>query len=288
VEPDFKESHRKGVRRLFSLLSLLILIGGLGLRLGAFGRDGFLWEVARELGTFASVAVAVAFVYEHFIRSEERKLYLSDLEQLLKQYLPQKEKNLTVFEEGRPSLAQKLELIGSARTDVIECGIALRTFVSYFETRPATEFRNHVANLMRRGVRFRCLLLDPDCSFARDLADPPILERIRESIRYLTKLSTELCPSDAGGLQVLLYQSSPHFSMICVDGECEDGRLLVSPYLYGSRKAESPGFLIWKRSHPVLFEKFWSSTSFLLSQARPISEFASGTEIKGGMPSTDP
>jgi len=269
MEVDFKESHRKGLGRFFHALVLLIFIGGIGIRLSARGRAGFAWEAARDVGTFASVGVAVTFFYERFIRTEERKLYLSDLNQLLSQYLPSREDQLIVYEQGRPTLAEKLELINTAQFEVVELGIALRTFVSYFEMRPAAEFRDRVATLVARGVRFRCLILDPASRFLDKTKDREVFARIEASIQYLVNLGAQMPSFEASpGFAVFLYDRVPHFAAVCVDAESEHGQILVSPYLHGAKNAESPGFLIRKSSHPILFDKFWQSIKSLLNEAR--------------------
>ncbi len=265
---DFKESLRTGVGRFFYVLAALIFVVGLALRVAASGRQGFMWEAAREFGTFVSVVVAVAFVYERFIRGEERKLYLSDLEEVLRRNFPKLEPGLILFEQGRPELSDKLAVISSAKCEVLEIGIALRTFVSYFETRPASDFRNHVAGLIAQGVVFRCLMLDPDWEFTGALNDDTLTGRIRASIAALMSLK-----ADAGlKFDIRLYRHCPYFAAICVDGDSADAKMFIAPYLYGARKAESPALLISKKAHPVLYGKFWDAAKQLLKDSSPVPD----------------
>src|SRR5207237_616826 len=92
---------------------------------------------------------------------------------------------------------------------------------------------------------FRCLLADPESElirrYAADRQEPDLLETIETSKTVLTRLAEEInAEKPRGSFEVYLYSHFPYCASIIVDGDDPDGRMLVSHYLYGTRRADTP------------------------------------------------
>jgi len=80
---NFKSPLKKLLGRYYGLAGLIIFLLGILLRLVALGKMGFVWDATKDIGTFLAVAVAIPFFYEKLIKSEERQLFITELEELL-------------------------------------------------------------------------------------------------------------------------------------------------------------------------------------------------------------
>jgi hypothetical protein len=65
------------------LIALLIFLIGIGLRLYSLNQASEIWNFVGEIGTFLAASIAIPFIYERFIKSVERQLYLNELERVL-------------------------------------------------------------------------------------------------------------------------------------------------------------------------------------------------------------
>ena len=110
--------------------------------------QGGVADILKDVGALLVGTVAVTFIYERFIKREENELFLEDMRATLaaaqqqdkQEFLTglrgilhdeRKDSGIVVFHE-RPPVSAKIQVITMARTEVIEVGTALRTFVSYF------------------------------------------------------------------------------------------------------------------------------------------------------------
>jgi hypothetical protein len=59
-------------------------------------------------------------------------------------------------------------------------------------------------------------------------------------------------------------------SATCIDVNEVNGRLLISPYLYGIKRAEVPHFDISKAEHEIMFETYWKSIREILANSRQV------------------
>jgi hypothetical protein len=59
-------------------------------------------------------------------------------------------------------------------------------------------------------------------------------------------------------------------SATCIDGNEVNGRMLISPYLYGIKRAEMPHFDISKPEHDVMFKTYWRSITEILVNSRQL------------------
>jgi hypothetical protein len=179
----------------------------------------------------------------------------------------------TVHEEGRLPIDQKVAFMQNAQLEVIELGVGLTTFTEYFVSRGGYEFKDHVIRLLKQGVNFKCMLLDPHHEIAKeygkDLAEPDLINDIQSSIKELKKQQSyfrSLKPD--GAFEIYAYRRMPCFHAVCVDPETDNGRMTLSHYLHGVRRAETPVFQFCKAVNKDMFEKYWLSIKELLAGSR--------------------
>lgn len=221
---DLKNPLRRIMGRYYNLVGATLFLFGVVLRLLSIGKTSFVWQVTGDIGTFVAVAVAIPLVYDRLIKTEDRQLFLSDLNDALDTKLKSywNQKSSLKLHDARRSIIEKAAFIQNAKSEVIELGIALRTFSGYFEQRPSKEFKDNVLELLRRGVVFKCIAMNPDCEiaakYAEDRDESELLDRIRTSLRNLKALSNEFSQLGVPGkFEIYVYSHVPYFHAVCVD-----------------------------------------------------------------------
>ncbi|MEQ8704475.1 MAG: hypothetical protein RIC19_11175 [Phaeodactylibacter sp.] len=182
--------------------------------------------------------------------------------------------------EGRLTIKEKVEIINEAQHEVIEFGLRLRTFSSYFLTRSAYEFKNHIVAQLSTGVHFKLYLLDPDCNEARLYFDDRARvlpeeregqEKARASVERLSQIKEELMAENSpGDFQVFFYRHIPVAHFLIIDGKSLSGQMIYAPYLYGIRRADCPVSVISKQTHRQLFRTHYQSFLALSKDATRI------------------
>lgn len=190
------------------------------------------------------------------------------------------EEGFLFHQEGRLSIPYKVAFLQKAQEEIIEFGVRLNAFSQYFITRSSHEFRNPMEALLEKGVNFKLYLLNPAHNAARfyfeDRAkvqsdEAKSIDRIREVIEQLRQIQAELNRmSYRGKFEVFKYDHIPYCHFLIVDGDTQHGRLMVSPYLYGIRRADCPVMEISKSSQRSLFRRYWSSFKCSVEGALPI------------------
>jgi len=215
---DLKDSLRQITGKLHNFIALGLFIIGMATRIIAAGQTGALWSILGELGSFIAAVIAIPFIYERFLKTEDRQVFLSDLDDLLdtklSMILRPTGKNPIVHEEGRLTVPQKVDFFKDAEKEVVELATAARSFVAYFESRPYREFKQPVVELLKRGVNFTVLVLDPQCpvavTYADDFDEEDLLNKIERSIEGLLKLQEEFANAGyRGKFQVFRYSQLP-------------------------------------------------------------------------------
>lgn len=178
----------------------------------------------------------------------------------------------TVSEKGRLLISEKVAFMQDAKCEIIELGIGLTTFAGYFTDRRPAEFKDHIVKLLKQGVTFKCMLLNPDCSVAKEYAvdrkEKTLLEEIRTSIRDLKEQQNEFKRLNLkGSFEIYIYRHFPYFHAVCVDPEMAEGLMTLSHYIYGTRRAEAPVFQFCKALNKEIFAKYWFSIRELLRQS---------------------
>jgi hypothetical protein len=275
---ELRISLERIMKRYHSLIGGTLFVVGISLRLVTIDRPGLMWKIIGDLGTFLAASVAIPFIYQVFIKTEDRRLFLMDLEELLEAKLANLGygKSPRFYESGRLPLDQKLAFLRDAKYEVIEVGIALRTLIGYFEQRPYPEFKEPIRKLLKDGVNFKFLLLNPDSEIARkyaeDRKEPDLLENIRRSIRILCRLKDEFKAAGLpGAFEIFVYSHFPSCYVMLVDPMEGEGRMLISHYLYATKRADAPVIEVRKSSNPILFEKYYKFVKTLLDDSKAIS-----------------
>jgi hypothetical protein len=142
----------------------------------------------------------------------------------------------------RPSQLEKVRLINAAEHEVIDLGTALRTASNYLVTteRPAY-FRDAVTDLLHRGGRYRCVLMDPEAPATRLLAEQrgeALPDKIIGSLAALRRFKERI--GAAGELmEVHLTPAYPGMACLAVDLAGPTGLMLTSHYLTALPGADS-------------------------------------------------
>jgi len=179
--------------------------------------------------------------------------------------------------DGRLPIAQKVRFFSTAQKEVIEFGVTLNTFNSYFYNRNDKEFKSHIEALLEKGVHFKCFLLNPDFNEARvyfndGKARKDDERKIKESIDRLTDIQGEFGKNNySGTFEVFTYRHIPNNYFMAVDGGESTGKLMVSHYIYGEPRAKCPVIEISNKDNSVLFRRYWESLKKLMEGAAPIA-----------------
>jgi hypothetical protein len=285
-------------RQYQRLIAILIFLIGIGLRLYSLNQTNELWTFVGEIGTFLAASIAIPFIYERFLKTVEQQLFLEAIEKVLNRVLDDKslsERQLIVGEiekkilglnllgsssprfneTGRVSLENKKDFLETARHEVIHIAISASTFASYFTQRSYYDFKKFIEDLLKQGVNFKFLFLDPASSiaqaYANDRGEPKLPDKIRESIETFVNLRDEFEQAGyPGRFELFTYSHFPYYYALMIDPENEEGRVSVSNYLYGLKRADNPVIEIHKSSAPILFEKYWESVNKLLKTSSNI------------------
>jgi hypothetical protein len=182
--------------------------------------------------------------------------------------------------EGRVTIQHKTAFIQSAQSEVIEVGTRLKTFTDYFFSRSEQEYKAHIIALLKRGVKLRFYMLDPDSNEAalyfRDRAkvqedETDSINEMKKVLTKIQKIHTEFEKENyKGSFEVYLYKHLPTNHFFVVDGYLSDGKMMVSHYLYGLRRAECPVIEIDKRFQASLFKKYYKSLELFTEGARRV------------------
>jgi hypothetical protein len=186
--------------------------------------------------------------------------------------LPKGSKGSCLHHYGRLPASYTGQFIKDAQTEICILGFSLRSFVSYFDSRPESEIRRPIFEALDRGVRLCFLFLDPDSSaariFAKDRGDKELRKEIHQSIVRAQALKAELVTTrDNVNLELRTYSQVPFGHVKRVDGESDAGRILTFPYMTGVRRPDTPYMEVRKRSNPTVFEAYSKALSNVLANS---------------------
>ncbi len=182
--------------------------------------------------------------------------------------------------DGRVPLQKKTDFITDAKREVIEVGIRLNSFSHYFISQNEMAYKAHIVSALRRGVHIKGYLLDPNSSEAlvyfndRALVQSFEKESIADIKKVIDRFKGICADLEAlqlpGKFEIYLYKHIPYNLFLVVDGATDFGKMMVSPYLYGIRRANCPVFEFTKKDQPLLFRKYWESMQLFLDGARKL------------------
>lgn len=178
---------------------------------------------------------------------------------------------------GRFSVEEKSRFIGSARQDLIEVGVRLNSYTTYFVSHSDSAFKTHIIDLLQNGVRMKSYLLDPDSQEARiyfndrtkvQNFEKDALEESKRNIDRLKALCQEFKQMGLkGAFEIFLYRHIPFSQILVVDSQAEWAKMMVSAYLYGVKRANCPVLEFTKKEQSMLFKMYWESLQLFTSDA---------------------
>ena len=234
-------------------------------------------EIAKGIQTIVEKELGYSFEEKQLKFTETKKKAWEE------EIIPEKtgKKNLPegfkFYEGGRLEIEEKVAFFSTAQREIIEFGVTLNTFSSYFYSRKASAFRVPVIQLLEKGVNLNCYLLDADCNAARlyfedrkkVLPEDKGLGKIKESIEKLKAFQEELKSlSLKGKVALYSYKHVPNNYFHMVDGNTTAGKMMTSHYLYGERRASSPVFKFTKKDNRDLFRLYKNSLKNLIKGAK--------------------
>lgn len=195
-------------------------------------------------------------------------------------YIRSKDTKLHI--DGRVTIDYKTSFYSDAKFEIIQIGVRLNTYSQYFTSQNSTVYKDHIIELLERGVNIKAYLIDPDCNEARLYFDDRSITQKTESygtndikrvIERLCEVRDELNNlGHKGHFEVYKYKHFPYGNFVIVDGNTSDGKMMVAHYLYGIKRADIPVWEFSKKSHPKLYRKYLDSVQKYIEKAVPITE----------------
>lgn len=268
---DFKKMFFDNQKKIIYLIEIIVfLLGVLLITLGSENQIHYL----EHIGILMSSTIAIAFLYETWIKHGDRKLFMSDLQALI-----QKEihaiKTQDILEKGRRPLQHKIEFISAAKSEVIELGEKLNKFSENFTSESTHAYKNHFIKLLQSGVTIKCIICDPHsqplisyCKQTVACEDELNIKNINETITKLLKIKKEL--KRYGTIEIYKYKGILKYHMSGVDIDTEGGKMYVSNYLNGIKRSDCPGFEIYKVHNPNTFKKYKDSFEQIMENCKEI------------------
>lgn len=190
------------------------------------------------------------------------------------------DKGLVFYEHGRISIAEKLSWMQEAQDEIIEFGLRLNAFTSYFYHRNEFEFKRPLLNLLDAGVNLKLYMINPESNEARlyfndrariDPEESDSIELIKGGSKRLLRIAKEVALNElAGSVQLFNYSHIPHSHFLIIDGKKNSGVIFVANYLYGVKRADCPVVRVSKQKNPDLFNKYYNSFKSLSTGAKPV------------------
>lgn len=187
---------------------------------------------------------------------------------------------IIIYQDGRRSTSEKIQFIKNAKKEIIEVGIRLHTFSQYFTSRRKSEFRDHIEQLLKKGVNMKCLMMDPASEMTRlyfmDRAkalpkEAKAYEQMPQILDDLKKIKEDLNQlGHPGQFKLLTYENFPYNHYMMVDPEEDNGKLLLSSYIHGIIRADCPVMEIRKNTARVTFNTYLKSLQMILGEAKEV------------------
>lgn len=186
----------------------------------------------------------------------------------------------TFYQDGRLHIEEKVAFFSTAKKEMIEFGVTLNAFSNYFYGRKDIAFRQPILEMLERGVVLKCYLLNPNCRQAdiyfRDRAflfsDEKGIEKIKSSIARLQAVQKEIADFQLKGrMEIYTYQHVPNNYFLAIDGGGHSGKMMVSHYLFGERRANCPVLAFAKKDNKVLFQLYRKSLLTMMKGAKLVS-----------------
>lgn len=134
--------------------------------------------------------------------------------------------------------------------------------------------RQHVGIIetaINRGVRVQFWILNPNSNLVDDwdkIMFDDTADAVNNSLRTLCQKKKEFDEIKKNQLKIGTYDFVPLNSMIALDAETEDAKLLVEFPFYKLDVDKRPSILVCKKDRKELFDKLWESYKLVFSQSK--------------------
>lgn len=276
-----ESNHKKIFKKYRIALGIILFLFGVILRILSLLYTGIFFQIIGEIGTFIAVAVAVAFLYDIYLKDIDREILLNDLSTLFDQKLSQMNvnKDQPKFYSERRKIDQKIVFYEKATVEIIEVGAALRTLSTYFHSIAPSDFENHIIALLKKGVKIKLLLLDPKSPYATVYANylkennqtSDYIAKLEDSISNFKELDKRLKDQKLiGTVEVYLYNAIPCFNIVLIDKDGDNGNAYISSYIHNTSGNATPGFEFSKRGNSDMYKQYQKSVESLLTTSKKI------------------
>ena len=178
------------------------------------------------------------------------------------------------------AVAEKVAFFRDAKHEVIEFGVTLSRFSNNLVSGSREEFRKYVESLLQRGVNFKCYLLNPSCNEARlyfgdrktiNLEEGRYERKIEDATFRLRAIQAEFVQAGyPGSFEVFTYEHVPYNYFMVVDMKSEHCKMVISHYMYGIKRSDSPVFEFTRKSNQELYNRYSRSIEALMRNAKRI------------------
>ncbi|MEM9884879.1 MAG: hypothetical protein AAF849_03235 [Bacteroidota bacterium] len=187
---------------------------------------------------------------------------------------------LIAYANGRLSIQEKVDFFKDAQEEVVLMGVRLKRFAGYLIGRQDNEFKAPLVELLKRNVKVRTYVLDPDwehtLTYFDDRSTGIPLEKkspstIIDTIQEIHYGMQDVNKEEWGkNFELYAYAHLPQGYYLAVDGFSDNGKLHFAPYLFGTLRKDVPVFEVIKATNPILFDKLWGSLNKIRSNAKLI------------------
>lgn len=182
--------------------------------------------------------------------------------------------------EGRLDVPDKVAFYQKANYEIIEIGIGLRSFTSYFSSKRESAFYEPIVQKLEQGINFKCYILDPEGGFLRRYMEDrsvilpqefEVLEDMSSIVGQLKKLFVQINRQGyKGTMELYSYNHFPYYHASVIDGDTERGAVCISPYLFGVSRANAPVIEVDRKNYPALYRKYWRSIAAIIESNRTV------------------
>lgn len=161
---DSKDKTKSLMKKYKLLFAVFIFTFGIFLYIISTLKEGFLWGVLHDIGIFLAASVAIPFVYDIFLRAEDRKIYISDMRGVFDSKI-----NALIpgcHKYGLVGFHNKLDFQSLFERLEADCELLwLDTYCPRYK-----DFLTDLEKAIKRGASVRMLVIDPNCKNAENRA----------------------------------------------------------------------------------------------------------------------
>lgn len=241
------------IDRYKRLIATALFTIGFLLRFAFSGQEDFISTVLSELGTFVAAVVAISFIYEQFVKKEDRKLFLADIEEIFAStFVADSDKSHTVTLRDRQDPSLQTDIL--QKKEIKMLGLMLRgTTMNNFHA-----FKSKAKN----GIKISALITNiPECDtglivdrFSRGAKVDHFISDYEHVLAQYQDIKASA--SDTNNIQLRTIGIVPPYSLYIFPANNGEGIIYVELYGYKSANGSVPKFRITQKQHPQWYSHF--------------------------------